>query len=94
MENTRKMLNVEEAAQVTGGVQRKINTGVVGLDAALRKEARKGSKQIGHIPNGTIVDTITDELVYDPESGRNFVQVLLDDGRTGWIAASIIGMKR
>ncbi|MBR2664456.1 MAG: SH3 domain-containing protein [Clostridia bacterium] len=94
MENNRKMLNAEEAAQVTGGVHRKINTGVDGLDAALRKEARKGSKQIGHIPNGTIIDTITDELVYDPESGRNFVQVLLDDGRTGWVAASIIGMKR
>ncbi len=94
MENNRKMLNAKESSQVTGGTHRKINTGVDGLDAALRKEARKGSKQIGHIPNGTIIDTVTDELVYDPESGRNFVQVQLDDGRTGWIAASILGMRR
>ena len=94
MEDNRKMLNAEETAQVTGGVHRKINTGVDGLDAALRKGARNGSKQIGHIPNGTVIDTITDELVYDPVSGRNFVEVQLDDGRTGWIAASILGMKR
>lgn len=86
-------LSMNEMEQVTGGVWREVQTGVAGLDAALRKEPRKSSKQIGHIPNGTMVDTVTDQLVYDSESGRNFVQVSVN-GKVGWIAASIIGLRR
>ena len=94
MLNTRKMLNENEIAQVIGGIIRKVNTGIEGLDAALRLRPEKSSKQISHLKNGTLVDTITDALEYDPVSGRTFVEVQLDDGRTGYIAASIIGMKR
>ena len=86
-------LSMEEMDRVSGGVWRKVNTGVQGLDAALRAEARKASRQIGHIANETMVDTVTDQLVYDPDSGRNFVQVTVN-GKTGWIAASIIGLPR
>ena len=86
----KRELNLNEMAQVTGGVHRTVNTGVSGLNAALRADASKGSKQIGSIPNGTVVDTIDDRLVYDPVSQRNFVQVTFN-GKTGWIAASILG---
>ena len=89
----KKELSTEEMGQVSGGVWRTVQTGVQGLDAALRAEARKSSRQIGHVSNGTQVDTVTDQLVYDPDSGRNFVQVTVN-GKTGWIAASIIGLPR
>ena len=89
-----KELSMDQMEQVNGGVLRIVNTGIEGLDAAVRKEARKSSKQIDHVPNGTIVDTVTDELVYDPVEGRHFVQVKLTNGKTGWIASSILGMKR
>lgn len=86
-------LSMNEMEQVTGGVWRTVNTGVPDLDAALRAEPRKSSKQIGHIPNGCQVDTLTDQLVYDPESRRNFVQVNYN-GKIGWVASSIVGMPR
>ena len=92
MENKRE-LNMDELEQVTGGVWRTVDTGVAGLDAALRAEPRKSSKQINHLANGTQVDTFMDTIVYDPESQRNFVQVTID-GKTGWIAASILGLPR
>ena len=51
-----------------------------------------------YTPNGTVVDTISDELVYDPVAGRHFVEVRFTDKngqeKTGWIASSILGMKR
>lgn len=86
-------LNMNEMAKVNGGVGRTVNTGVSGLNAALRAEPKKSSKQIGSIPNGTRVDTVSDQLVYDPEAGRNFVQVNWN-GKTGWVAASILGLPR
>ena len=93
MENMQE-LSLEQMDQVSGGVQRTVNTGIPGLDAALRAEARKKSKQIGHLPNGTVVDTVTDELVYDPDERRHFVKVKLSNGQVGWIASSILGMPR
>ena len=89
----RTKINMNELEKVTGGVSRTVNTGVDGLDAALRADSRKGSKQIGHLPNGTVVEVISDTLVYDPESGRHFVEISVN-GTTGWIASSILGLKR
>ena len=86
-------LNLEQMEQVSGGVWREVNTGEKGLDAALRESSCKSSRQIGHIPNGTMVDTVTDKLVFDEVSGRNYVEVRVN-GKTGWIAASILGMRR
>ena len=86
-------LNLQQMAKISGGAERKVNTGVDGLDAAFRAEPRKGSKQIGHFPNGTVVSVISDKLAFDPESGRNFVEVKVGD-KTGWIAASILGFPR
>ena len=86
-------LNMEQMEQVSGGTWHTVNTGVSGLDAALRAEPRKSSRQIGHIPNGVSVDTVSDQLVYDGESRRHFVQVMVN-GKTGWIASSILGMRR
>ena len=91
MEN--KELNLEEMEQVTGGTWRTVNTGIDKLDAAMRREARKSSKQIDHIPNGTMVDTVSDEIVWDPVEKRHFVQVTYN-GKTGWIASSFVGLKR
>ena len=86
-------LNLNAMEKVTGATNVTVNTGVAGLNAALRAEARKSSRQIGSIPNGTRVDTVTGQLVRDRESGRNFVEVTVN-GKRGWIAASILGMPR
>ena len=79
--------------QVTGGVWRTVNTGVSGLNAALRNGPGKQAKQIASLPNGTQADTVTDQVVYDSVSGRNFVEVDVN-GIRGWIAASIVGLPR
>jgi len=93
MDNIRE-LKPDEMEQVTGGVWRTVNTGVSGLNAALRDgPSKKGTKQIDSLPNGTQVDTVTDQTVYDPASGRNYVEVRVN-GKQGWIAASIIGLPR
>ena len=91
-------LSMEQMEQAVGGVNRTVNTGVADLKAAVRKEASKGSKQIASLSNGTVVDTVSDTLVFDPVSKRNFVEVTFYDqsgtARRGWVAASILGMKR
>ena len=86
-------LNLNDMEQVTGGVGRTVNTGVQGLNAALRLEPRKASKQIGSIPNGSHVDTIDNVLHYDPAAGRNFVLVSWN-GKVGYVASSIVGLPR
>ena len=89
-----KELNQEELGQVSGGVWRTVNTGVEGLNAKLRNgPSTKGTKQIASLLNGTQVNTLTDQVVFDPASGRNFVEVTVD-GKVGWIAASIVGLPR
>ena len=93
MEKKMIELTEEMMSQAVGGVNRTVNTGIDGMNAALRAGAGKGTRQIASIPNGTVVDTITDQLVYDPESGRHFVQVSYN-GKIGWIASSLVGMKR
>ncbi len=91
-------LSLDSMEQVNGGVFRTVNTGVQGLNAAVRKGPSKGTGQIASLVNGTVVDTITDKLEYDPVSDRHFVQVQFTDknGRSGvgWIASSLVGMKR
>ena len=41
---------------------------------------------------------MTDKVVYDAASGRNFVEINFTDkngkARTGWVAASIVGLPR
>ena len=86
-------LDLEAMEKVTGGVVHTVNTGIAGLVAAILAQPQKSSRQIGSISNGAQVDTVSDALVYDPESGRNFVQVRFN-GKTGWIASSILGLKR
>ena len=97
-EMEKKELSLDEMGQASGGVYRKVNTGREGLNAAVRSGPSKGDRQIASLPNGTVVDTVSDELVYDPIAGRNFVEVTYTDKggvtRTGWIASSILGMKR
>ena len=98
MSGTRKELNMEALENVVGGTQRTVRTGIDGLNAAVRSGPTKDSRQIASLPNGTIVNTITDELVYDPVAERNFVQVIYTtasgEQKEGWIASSILGMKR
>ena len=87
-------MNLNEMEQVTGGVWRTVNTGVPRLNAKLRNgPSMQGTKQIASLPNETQVNTVTDSLVYDPASGRNFVEVEVN-GKRGWIAASIVGLPR
>ena len=86
-------LSMNEMEQVSGGTWHTVNTGVSGLDAALREKPCKKSRQIGHIPNGIEVDTVSDQLFYDSDSCRHYVQVQYN-GKTGWVASSILGMPR
>ena len=94
MELNMTELKMDELNQVSGGVLRTVNTGYPNLNAKLRNgPSISGTNQIASLPNGTVVDTVTDERVYDLASGRSFVQVTVN-GQTGWIAASIIGLPR
>ena len=92
MEDMRE-LSAKELDNVVGGVCRTVNTGVQGLNAALRAEPCKSSRQIGSISNGTIVDIYTDELKYDPVSHRSFVKIWCN-GKTGWVFSSLVGLPR
>lgn len=98
MDHEKRELSLEEMDQVSGGTFRTVNTGKAGLNAAVRSGPSKSDRQIASLENGTVVDTISDVLVYDPVAGRNFVEVTYTDrggvSRTGWIASSILGMKR
>ena len=99
MKKMEKMeIGLGEMEQVTGGTQRVVNTGIDDIKAAIRLGPSKGSKQIASLASGTIVDTVSDELVYDSVAGRNFVEIVFTDRngvqQKGWIAASIVGMKR
>ena len=91
-------LSIEAMEQVVGGVNRTINTGVEGLNAAIRSGAGTSYKQIASLPNGTVIDTVTDQLIYDPISNRNFVEIHYVDKNgksgTGYVAASIVGLPR
>ena len=91
-------LSMEQMEQAVGGVNRTVNTGVADLKAAIRKGPTKSSGQIDSLANGTVVNTISDELIFDPVAGRHFVEITYYDkagiARTGWIASSILGMKR
>ena len=69
-----------------------VRTGSAAANAALRAEAKESGDQIGSIPNGTKVETMSDDPVYDPVSRRRFVPVWAD-GKIGWIASSPIGMR-
>ena len=86
-------LNMNEMEKVTGGTDKTVYTGVPNLNAALRLEPRKDSKQIGSIPNGSHVETIDNQLHYDPAAGRHFVQVRWN-GLVGYVASSIVGLPR
>ena len=86
-------LSLDEMSKVSGGTMRTVNTGVVGLNAALRAEAKKDSKQIGSLVNGSQVDVNDSTLTFDSESHRNFVYVT-SNGKSGWVAASIVGLPR
>ena len=88
-------LSLDELEQVSGGVIKKVNTGTT-QNAAI-KSAPGNAKVVASLPNGSVVNTISD-LVYDEATGRNWVRVEYTDAhgknKKGWIAASIVGMKR
>ena len=90
-------LSLEQMENAVGGVQRTVNTGA-SINAAVRSGPTKGKRQIASLANGTVINTVSDQLVYDPVSGRNFVEITFIDKRgrkkTGWIASSLVGMKR
>lgn len=98
MDNNRVELGLDAMEQVTGGTLRTINTGIPGQNAAIRSGASVNAGWIASLPSGTQVDTVTDRTVYDAASGRNFVEINFTDkngkSRTGWVAASIVGLPR
>ena len=91
-------LNLEQMEAVTGGVWHTVNTGKPGVNAAVRLGPSTGTSQVMSLPNGTRVNTVSDDLIYDPVAGRNFVKVKYFDKngveKEGYIASSILGLKR
>ena len=96
-ENNKQKLDLETLEHVAGGVYQTVDTGVDGLNAVVRTGPSKTEKQIASLPNGTVVDQVGD-LVYDRVSQRYFAPVTYIDKngtlKNGWIAASIIGIRR
>ena len=88
-------LSLNAMEMVTGGVLRPVNTGTDG-NAAIRSAPGSG-QVIASLANGTIVDTIG-APVFDAQTGRNWIQITFKNSKgknkTGWIAASIVGLKR
>ena len=95
--NDMRELKLAEMEQVNGGVKRTVNTGNQ-QKAAVRIGPSKAEKQIASLENGTVVDTISDELFYDSVAERHFVQVTFIDNKgnkkIGWIASSLVGLPR
>jgi len=88
-------LSLDMMEQVTGGKVRLINTGTE-QNAAIRNAPGNG-KIIASLPNGTRVDTIGSPI-YDSGTDRNWIQIRFTTAsgnvKVGWIAASILGLKR
>ena len=91
--NNMRELSMEEMSQAIGGVYHTVNTGMANVKAGLFQEASKKSKQIGSIPNGTVVDTTSDTLIWDPDTKRHYVEVNYN-GKTGYIVSSELGLPR
>ena len=87
-------LSMDELEQVTGGRTATVNTGTSD-NAAIRNAPGNGTV-IASLPNGTLVDTVGTP-VYDVGTDRNWIMVKFKKkGKilNGWIAASIVGLKR
>ena len=59
----KKELDLNAMEQVNGGVLHTVDTGIDGVDAVIRSNPSKSSRQIGNIPNGTQVDTVRGAVV-------------------------------
>jgi len=87
-------LSMDELEQVTGGRTATVNTGTA--DNAAIRTAPGGGAIIASLPNGVVVDTVGSP-VYDPGTDRNWIMVRFQKKgkvETGWVAASIVGLKR
>ena len=97
-ETEQRELNLDEMQAVSGGTTRTIQTGIPKQNAAIRQGPAKSTKQIASLENGTTVETVDDVLMWDEAEGRYFVQIRFTDKRgklrTGWVASSIVGMRR
>lgn len=91
-------LSLDQLNQVSGGVQRVVNTNTEDKAAIRSGPFKAPGNQIDALVNGTIVDTVDDELVFDPETQRNYVKIKFinrnGNPAEGWIAASIVGLPR
>lgn len=87
-------LSLDELEQISGGRTATINTGTE-QNAAIRTAPGNGAI-ITSLKNGTLVDTVGTP-VYDSGTDRNWIMIKFKyKGKiqTGWIAASIVGLKR
>ena len=87
-------LSLDELAQVTGGRGVTVNTGTV--DNAAIRDAPGDGKIFASLKNGTQVETVGTP-VYHAGTDRNWIRIKFKmKGKVlyGWIAASIVGLKR
>ena len=90
-------LDMNELEQVTGGAQAPIQTGgdqPAGVWKNFEDIATK--KASGSLVNGTVVNVVGAPR-FNEAKGRNYVQIeYLKKGvvKTGWVAASIVGLGR
>ncbi len=80
----------EALDDVVGGVTKVINT-KTDQNAALRNGPGSDYKQIRSLKNGTKVN-FTGHIIYSEKDDRNWAEI--DKPVHGWVAASIIGLKR
>jgi bacteriocin-like protein len=84
----KKVMNNQELENVSGGMNRVVNTGDE-RNAAVRVAPGVNNTQIGSLPNGTMANATGRFASAD---GRNWAEI--DYPVRGWIKASILGYDR
>lgn len=99
MENNEKIeLTQDMLEDITGGTLRTINTGG-GSKAQIRTSPTTGAdNRLSSLANGTQVETISDDLIWDDVSQRHFVMISFVNKKgkrmTGYVASSLVGLPR
>ena len=88
MTDEKKIIDTEELENVSGGINRTVNTGDE-RNAAVRVAPGESNTQIGSLPNGTLANATGRFATAD---GRNWAEI--DYPVHGWIKASILGFAR
>lgn len=99
MESNGKIeLTQDMLEDVTGGTRRTIRTGS-NSKAQIRTSPTTGEdNRLSSLANGTQVETVSDELIWDEASQRHFVRISFINKKGkrvyGYVASSLVGLPR